>query len=83
MINNGFAQGVTDTIDNCSLFNSSIEVFHSAVINNDYYIYISLPDDYGTSTQAYPVLYVLDGDVSFGMAAGIARYLQIPAAVPS
>ena len=82
IINTGFSQEIVDTVGSCSLFNSSTEVLHSTVVNDDYYIYISLPDDYENSMRTYPVLYVLDGDVTFGMAASIARYLQIGEAIP-
>jgi hypothetical protein len=34
------------------------------------------------SDKKYPVLYVLDGDIAFGMAASIARYLQIGNNIP-
>jgi hypothetical protein len=36
-----------------------------------YHLSVALPESYPTSTQAYPVIYVLDGDVIFGMAAGL------------
>jgi predicted alpha/beta superfamily hydrolase len=41
-----------------------------------------LPDDYDQSDKKYPVLYLLDGDVAFGMAASIARYLQFGNTIP-
>ena len=38
-----------------------------------YVIQIGLPIGYSTSQKSYPVLYVTDGDVQFGMARGIAN----------
>jgi predicted alpha/beta superfamily hydrolase len=41
-----------------------------------YVIQVSLPIGYSSSQQFYPVLYVLDGDVFFGMAKEIAMWLM-------
>ena len=71
-----FAQQVIESDQQLNLYNSQLKVVHSNIVNDDYYIYISLPDDYGSSSKSYPVLYLLDGDMSFGMATSIARYLQ-------
>ena len=46
------------------------------------HIFISVPDDYSTSGKSYPTLYVLDGDVAYGMAVSIARYIQIGGNIP-
>ena len=40
-------------------------------LGREYHLSVALPDSYGKSTQAYPVIYVLDGDIFFGMAAGL------------
>ncbi len=40
----------------------------------EYHLSVALPDSYKTSTQAYPVIYVLDGDFNFGVAAGLTRF---------
>ena len=37
----------------------------------EYHLSVALPESYSTSTQAYPVIYLLDGDLFFGMAAGL------------
>ena len=77
-----FAQKPDETNQDLNLYNSRLEILHSKIVNDDYHIYISLPDDYETSGKSYPVLYLLDGDVSFGMAASIARYLQFGDNIP-
>jgi predicted alpha/beta superfamily hydrolase len=79
---NGFAQDVTDAAGKDNLYNTQVKNFHSQIIDDDFYMYISLPDDYDKSDKKYPVLYLLDGDVTFGMAASIARYLQFGNTIP-
>lgn len=76
-----FAQQPDET-NQLNLYNSQLKILHSKIVNDDYHIYISIPDDYETSGKTYPVLYLLDGDVSFGMAASIARYLQFGDNIP-
>jgi hypothetical protein len=78
----GFAQEVTDAAGKENLYNTQVKVFHSQIIADDFYLYISLPDDYDQSDKKYPVLYLLDGDVTFGMATSIARYLQFGNTIP-
>jgi len=78
----GFAQEVTDAAGKDNLYNTQVKVFHSQIIDDDFYLYISLPDDYDKSDKKYPVLYLLDADVAFGMAASIARYLQFGNTIP-
>lgn len=79
---NGFAQDVTDAAGKDNLYNTQVKIFHSQIIDDDFYMYISLPDDYDKSDKKYPVMYLLDGDVAFGMAASIARYLQFGNTIP-
>jgi len=78
----GFTQSVTDDAGKDNLYNTQVKVFHSQIIDDDFYLYISLPDDYDKSDKKYPVLYLMDGDVAFGMAASIARYLQFGNTIP-
>ena len=37
----------------------------------EYHLSVAPPESYSTSTQTYPVIYVLDGDLFLGMAAGL------------
>ena len=77
-----YAQEVTDAAEQNNLYNTQVKIFHSQIIDDDFYLYISLPDDYDQSDKKYPVLYLLDGDVTFGMATSIARYLQFGNTIP-
>ncbi|NWG28918.1 MAG: alpha/beta hydrolase [Ignavibacteriaceae bacterium] len=65
-----------------SLYNTSTKHIVSKAVSDSFYILVSVPDGYYTSDKKYPVLYVLDGDIAFGMAASIARYLQIGENIP-
>ena len=40
----------------------------SSIVEQEYHIHISLPKDYETSDKTYPVMYVLDSDIIFGLA---------------
>ena len=76
------AQEISDAEDKSNLYNIQVKVFHSSIIDDDFYIYISLPDGYKETLKKYPVLYILDGDISFGIGASIARYLQFGNSIP-
>ena len=65
-----------------NLYNTQEKVIYSDSVDDTFHIFISLPDDYNLSEKQYPVLYVLDGDVAYGIAASIARYLQIGDNIP-
>jgi predicted alpha/beta superfamily hydrolase len=82
LINVVSAQEISDAEDKTNLYNTQVKVFRSIIIDDDFYIYISLPDGYEESVKKYPVLYLLDGDISFGMARSIARYLQFGNSIP-
>ena len=45
------------------------------VKDETYIIQVGLPGGYSTSNKSYPVLYVLDGEISFGTAKGISDVL--------
>ena len=57
-----------------ALFGTEGRTLFSAIRGRDYRLSVALPDSYTTSTQAYPVIYVLDGDFNFGVAAGLTRF---------
>jgi predicted alpha/beta superfamily hydrolase len=65
-----------------NLYNTQKKIIISKNVEDVFDIYISVPDDYQDSDISYPVLYVLDGDVAYGMATSIARYLQIGGNIP-
>ena len=65
-----------------NLYNTEKKIIFSKSVDDTFHVFISLPNSYSDSEKNYPVLYVLDGDIAFGMAASIARYLQIGENIP-
>src|SRR5690348_12167838 len=62
-----------------TLFGTEERTLFSSIRGREYHLSVALPDSYHTSTQAYPVIYVLDGDAYFGMTVGlttIARWFK-------
>ena len=60
------------TLSNTELFTITSE----SVKGENYIIQVGLPAGYSKSTRKYPVLYVLDGDKSFGMTKEITDWLM-------
>ena len=56
-----------------SLFDTEEHTLFCSTVGEDYHLSVALPESYATSDQAYPVIYLLDGDVTFGMAAGLTH----------
>lgn len=54
----------------------------SEEVGDTFYIYIRVPKNYSLSNNTYPVLYLLDGDISFNMATSIIRYMQYGSYLP-
>jgi predicted alpha/beta superfamily hydrolase len=79
-----YSQTSSDNINSkqYSLYNATEEYIFSESVADTFHVMISVPDGYYSGDKRYPVLYVLDGDVAFGMAASIARYLQIGENIP-
>jgi predicted alpha/beta superfamily hydrolase len=65
-----------------ALFGTEERTLFSTIRGREYHLSVALPDSYKTSTQAYPVIYVLDGDYHFGVAAGLTRYSNVFRNVP-
>jgi uncharacterized protein len=57
-----------------ALFGTEERTLFCPALGREYHLSVALPEGYTTSTQAYPVIYVLDGDFLFGMAAGLTRF---------
>ena len=81
-VSTNLAQTITDADDKGSIYNTQVKKFQSISVEDDFYIYISLPQSYEATDKHYPVLYILDGDMAYGMAASIARYLQFGGNIP-
>jgi uncharacterized protein len=57
-----------------TLFGTEERTLFCSTPGREHHLSVALPDGYSSSTQAYPVIYVLDGDFIFGMAAGLTRF---------
>jgi predicted alpha/beta superfamily hydrolase len=62
-------------IDSLPPRNEQAILLHSAIMNEERTLWIHLPDDYKTTSNTYPVLYVLDGDSHFSHASVMADFL--------
>jgi predicted alpha/beta superfamily hydrolase len=53
--------------------------FHSRILNEDRPYWVYLPESYNSKTQApeaYPVLYLLDGDALFHSVTGVVQFMS-------
>jgi len=53
------------------LLNTQARILPSALVGEEYQIGVWLPFSYADSDRTYPVLYLTDGDYTFGLAAGV------------
>jgi predicted alpha/beta superfamily hydrolase len=65
-----------------ALFGTEERTLFCPTLGREYHLSVALPDSYRTSPQAYPVIYVLDGDLFFGMAAGLTPIARWCLGVP-
>jgi predicted alpha/beta superfamily hydrolase len=61
-----------------SLYHTEERILSSMTTGQDYHLSVLLPKSYSTSNKSYPVLYLLDSDILFGLAAGATHLLQAP-----
>jgi len=61
---------------------TEIKQIVSKEVDDTFYVYIRMPKNYFESNERYPVLYLLDGDISFNMATSVVRYLQFGKSIP-
>jgi predicted alpha/beta superfamily hydrolase len=65
-----------------ALYNTKEHIVHVPQLDRKLHLAISLPRSYAKSDQNYPVIYVLDGDYLFGMAAGLTPFFHPDMGVP-
>jgi predicted alpha/beta superfamily hydrolase len=64
-----------------TLLNSYTHPFHSAILQDDLKISVGLPHSYGHQPgQFFPILYVLDADLFFGLVTDMTRLMHIDGA---
>lgn len=65
-----------------SLYHTEERRLSSTTLRREYQLAVSLPESYASSQQRYPVVYLLDGDLFFGMAASLTPGLNWASNVP-
>ncbi len=58
------------------LFNTEERTIFCSKLGREYHLSVHLPQSYAESKQDYPVVYLLDGDLNFGMAASFTPLLH-------
>jgi predicted alpha/beta superfamily hydrolase len=62
---------------------TEVTTLHSSAVGRDYRIYVALPLSYSrNSSETYPVVYLLDGDLLFGALTDPTRLLQSRGELP-
>lgn len=61
---------------------TEIKQIESNEVDDTFYVFVRLPKYYDSEEKKYPVLYLLDGDISFNMATSVVRYLQFGKDIP-
>lgn len=57
---------------------TELHFISSTKVNQEFNLFVSLPHTYAQSEQAYPVVYVLDGNFLFGITTQTVRLLYFP-----
>lgn len=65
-----------------SIPNTEVRLIHSSFVGDDFKISIALPQDYNSSKETYPVLYITDANSGFAAVTQMARVLQWDNEVP-
>jgi predicted alpha/beta superfamily hydrolase len=77
-----FPSNRQDQIAEATIFSTEVRDITSSIHGMDYKLSVWLPHDYSRSTRKYPVLYVLDANVCFGMAAESVWSLMLGKEIP-
>jgi predicted alpha/beta superfamily hydrolase len=65
-----------------TIFHSEARLLKSGIVGQEYIISVWLPPSYEESERTYPVLYVLDANICFGLAADIVISLIFGREIP-
>ena len=64
------------------LYSTEERKLFSNLAGREYQLAVYLPESYAASSQRYPVLYLLDSDMVFGMAANFTQFLCWAGIIP-
>lgn len=65
-----------------TLLNTEQHLVSSNIVGDQFKISIALPKDYADTTKDYPVVYLLDANIFFGLVTETARLLQFGKEIP-
>ncbi|WP_157604499.1 alpha/beta hydrolase [Solitalea canadensis] len=71
-----FAQSPDTSITPFCISYIETRMIHSAAVADDFKLYVRLPDNYSSSTNKYPVLYMTDGDWNMTVAMNCFSMLR-------
>ena len=66
-----------------SLGNVKYHELKSTQLKRSFHIFVDLPEDYASSDENYPTIYLLDGGITFPLLAAYHRYLRLGDEVPA
>jgi len=78
----GFSSTISSQVKGIAITIGTNYTISSKILNQDRTIQIYVPDSYKNSKQAYPVLYILDGQWFFANGVAIQKSLRTPGAIP-
>jgi predicted alpha/beta superfamily hydrolase len=62
--------------------NTELHTLNSSIVNQEFSIFVALPDTYAKGDKAYPVLYMVDANADFGIVTGTLRSLTFLNDIP-
>lgn len=71
-----FANTSNAQLDSLPINNDKPILINSKVLNEQRSVWVHLPEDYYSTTQTYPVLYLLDGEGHFKYVSELVDYLS-------
>jgi hypothetical protein len=73
---------MTTSFPQVTIPHTEIRLLPSAIVADEFKLTIALPPNYGESSIDYPVLYLLDANIFFGMVTETVRLLQNGKEIP-
>jgi len=73
---------MVETFPRAQLPNSEERILYSQITRRSYRIDVLLPNSYSSSQKTYPVIYLLDGDFTTGLASSLTEFLHFLGTTP-
>jgi predicted alpha/beta superfamily hydrolase len=65
-----------------TISNTELHIVSSEIVGDQFRICVALPKNYADTTKRYPVVYLLDANIFFGLMTDTARLLQFGHEIP-